>query len=83
VEQVARAHFSRLCGVSEAGHVSARSEVRFGNRVAEIVRYAAEVGSELIVLTAPPLVPTDPAAGWGSLSYKVSLCSPCPVLLVK
>ncbi len=58
-------------------------EIRFGQRVGEIVGYAREAGTDLIVLTTPPFAPENPTAGWGSMSYKVSLFSPCPVLLVK
>jgi nucleotide-binding universal stress UspA family protein len=83
LEKVARGHLELLASTPVHGQPTPRMEIRFGNRVAEIVRYASEAASDLIVLTAPPLAPTDPAAGWGSLSYKVSLCSPCPVLLVK
>jgi hypothetical protein len=35
------------------------------------------------VLTAPRVTPKDLETGWGSLSYKVGIFSPCPVLLVK
>ena len=60
-----------------------RAEVRSGTRAPDVVRYAGEVGADLIVLTAPRFDPEHPAAGWGSLSYKVGILSSCPVLLVK
>jgi nucleotide-binding universal stress UspA family protein len=48
-----------------------------------VVRYAAEGKVDLIVLTAPRFDKNHPAVGWGSLSYKVGMLAPCPVLLVK
>jgi nucleotide-binding universal stress UspA family protein len=83
LDKAARLHLDRLRGTLAAHQVPTRVEVRYGNRVAEITRFAAEAGTELIILITPPLAPSDPAAGWGSLSYKVSFFSPCPVLLVK
>jgi hypothetical protein len=35
------------------------------------------------VLTSPAVNPNNLAEGWGSLSFKVSVVAPCPVLLVK
>jgi hypothetical protein len=49
----------------------------------EIIRYATEAKADLIIAIAPRVDPKNVAAGWGSLSYKISLLSPCPVLLVK
>jgi hypothetical protein len=58
-------------------------EVRLGNRAREIVRFASDSGSDLIVLTAPNFDPENPAQGWGSMAWRVTLLSPCPVLLAK
>jgi nucleotide-binding universal stress UspA family protein len=83
LEKLARAHVQRLADELGRRKVSCRADVVFGNRVPEIVRYAREMGADLIVLTSPRLDLNNPAEGWGSLSYKVSLVAPCPVLLVK
>ena len=42
-----------------------------------------EMEADLIVLTSPRYDRERPAAGWGSLSYRIGLLSDCPVLLVK
>jgi nucleotide-binding universal stress UspA family protein len=55
----------------------------FGSRAHEIVRYATEVGVDLIVLTSHRIDLHHPSAGWGTVSYKVGILSQCPVLLVK
>jgi nucleotide-binding universal stress UspA family protein len=83
LERAARAHLAKLGGELSARRIPSRAEIRFGNRVAEIAKYAADDVTDLIVLTAPHFAPSDPAASLGSMSYRVGLFAPCPVLLVK
>jgi nucleotide-binding universal stress UspA family protein len=83
LEKAARTHLERLGTALTSQKVVSRAEIRFGNRVAEIARYAADDRSDLVILTAPQFAPSDPAASLGSMSYRVGLFSPCPVLLVK
>jgi nucleotide-binding universal stress UspA family protein len=63
--------------------VPRREEVVFGHRAPEIVRYAGEGESDLIVLKSHRIDLENPAAGWGTVSYKVGILAQCPVLLVK
>ncbi len=79
----ARAHLERVGGALAKHGVSYRIEIVYGNRAAETVRHAKERATDLVILTAPQIDPNNPAAGWGSLSYKMGFLSPCPVLLVK
>jgi len=60
-----------------------RREIIYGKRVREIVRYAKETDIDLIILSSHRIDVRDPNAGWGSISYKVSILSDCPVMLVK
>lgn len=60
-----------------------RREIIYGKRVREIVRYARESNIDLIVLSSHRIDVRDPNSGWGSISYKVSILSDCPVMLVK
>jgi nucleotide-binding universal stress UspA family protein len=83
LEGAARAHLHRLSMLLEHRKVRCRSELLYGKRAPEIVRYAATAAVDLIVLTSPRPDPTNPAAGWGSMSYKIGLTCQCPVLLVK
>jgi nucleotide-binding universal stress UspA family protein len=83
LERMARAHLDRLGARLGDRAVRFREEVLFGNRGMEVIRYAAHMGIDLIVLTSPRIDPHNLAAGWGSLSYKISITCPCPVLLVK
>ncbi len=83
LEKRAREHLGRLGGQLKRRGVAWRTEILYGHRGAEVVRFAAATGIDLIVLTSPRLDPSNLAAGWGSLSYKISIVCPCPVLLVK
>ena len=83
LEQRARDHLARLGHSLEARGVARREEVVFGHRAPEIVRYATEVGADLIVLKSHRIDLQDPSAGWGTVSYKVGILAQCPVLLVK
>jgi nucleotide-binding universal stress UspA family protein len=82
-ERQARDHLARLGHALEARGVPRREEVVFGHRAPEIVRYAGEIGVDLIVLTSHRIDLEHPAAGWGTVSYKVGILAQCPVLLVK
>jgi nucleotide-binding universal stress UspA family protein len=83
LERVARKHLEKHAASLAARKVPCQIEVRLGNRAREIARFAKESGADLIVLTAPMLDPENPAQGWGSMSWRVTLLSPCPVLLAK
>jgi nucleotide-binding universal stress UspA family protein len=83
LEQVALDHLIRLGRYLEEHQVPRREEIIYGHRAPEIVRYALETGVDLIVLSSHRIDPTDAAAGWGTVSYKVGILSQCPVLLVK
>jgi nucleotide-binding universal stress UspA family protein len=83
LEQMALDHLMQLGRYVEEHQVHRREEIVYGHRAPEIVRYATETGVDLIVLSSHRIDPTDPAAGWGTVSYKVGILAQCPVLLVK
>jgi nucleotide-binding universal stress UspA family protein len=83
LETSARRHLDRLGGQLGQRKVKWCAETVYGQRGPDILRYAREAGTDLIVLTSPRPDPEHPAAGWGSLSHKIGLLSACPVLLVK
>jgi len=66
-----------------AGAVPAKGEVLYGNRVNEILRFAAERKIDLIVMGSHRLALKHPGENWGTISHKVGILSRCPVLLVK
>jgi nucleotide-binding universal stress UspA family protein len=83
LERTAQPHLERFGAGLTRRRVAWQGVVLFGNRPAEIARYAADGKADIIVLTAPQIDPNNPTVGWGSLSYKVGILAPCPVLLVK
>lgn len=83
LERVARKHLEKHAATLAAHKVPCQVEIRLGNRAREIVRYATDTAADLIVLTAPTIDPANPTQGWGSMSWRVSLLAPCPVLLAK
>ena len=83
LERKAAAHLERLAASLAGGSVTVRGEVVYGERVREVVAYAARTSADIIILTSPRPEPEHPAAGLGSLSYRIGLFCGCPVLLVK
>jgi nucleotide-binding universal stress UspA family protein len=83
LEKAARTHLEKLRLVAKERNARCRGEILYGNRGRQILAFARESNVDLIVLTAPRMDPSQPAVGWGSLSYKVGIFSACPVLLVK
>lgn len=63
--------------------VRVRTAVLIGAPAAEIVRYAAARGVDLIVMGSHAVTPGRAARRWGTTSYKVGLLCRCPVMLVK
>jgi len=83
LEHSARTHLERYGAGLTRRRVAWEGKVLIGNRPTEVARYAMDGKADLIVLTAPQIDASNPAVGWGSLSYKVGILAPCPVLLVK
>jgi nucleotide-binding universal stress UspA family protein len=83
LEKAARKHLNQLGGLLRHRKVARHGEILYGPRGPMIVQYAQEKGIDLIVLTSPRFDPSNVGVSWGSLSYKVSVLAPCPVLLVK
>lgn len=70
---------------AEAGRtgVEINCEVVLGRRALEILRYVGNHGVDLIVLGSHPIKAETPMQDWGTISYKVAVLAPCPVLMVK
>ena len=66
-----------------SGREKIHVEILCGGRVREIVKFAQENGADLIVLSSHRIDDIHPAQGWATISYKVAILAPCPVLMVK
>lgn len=84
LEKEARRKLRPLAEELARKKVSVHAEIAYGNRVAEILRFAQENGIDLIVMSSHRLPLRRPTSeSWGTISYKVGILSRCPVLLVK
>ena len=83
LEKTACKHLDRIAQTLAAKQVPHYEAILYGHRVEETIRFAAEKNSDLIVVTSPTFDAAQPGLGWGSLSFKISVLSPVPVLAVK
>jgi universal stress protein A len=83
LETTARSALKRLGKHLDGHKVPWQAEILFGHRAAATIRHAAAMAADLIILTAPRIDPANPTANWGSLSFKISVLSQCPVLMVR
>jgi nucleotide-binding universal stress UspA family protein len=63
--------------------IEINTQIILGQRMKEILSYAEHERVDLIVLQSHPIDLTDPARGWGTISYRVAILARCPVMLVK
>jgi nucleotide-binding universal stress UspA family protein len=83
LEQTAKKDLDEIGRLFSERGIAWRTLIRYGNRVHEVARCAEEMRSDLIVVTSPRLDPEHPTLSWGSLSWKIGILGPCPVLMVK
>ncbi len=83
LEKQARRQMAVLLEEFPRKGLEARAEVLYGNRVNEILRFAEEMGADLIVMSSHKMPLRHGGENWGTISYKVGILSRCPVLLVK
>ena len=63
--------------------IDIRTEIIYGKRVPEIVRYASTKEIDLIILSSHKLEEMESMDGWATISYRVGILAPCPVMMVK
>jgi len=73
----------RLAASHKDPAVSIRKEIIFGDRVKEILKYVAARKVDVVVMNSHRIDPKNLTQGWGTISYKVVLLCPSPVMLVK
>lgn len=83
LEHKARATMTALSHRSPGTGITVISEVVYGARAEEIVRFAAGHNVDLIVLPSHRVNPSIVDRDWGTISYQVGILAQCPVLLVK
>src|SRR6516225_7927193 len=81
LEEKANRHVALESDRLRTKNVTAHGVVRFGDRVNEIVSFAAREKIDLIAISSHRVDPARPGDGWGTLSFRVGHLAPCPVLL--
>ena len=82
LEKRSRSQLRRSRESLDVQEIEVETEVVFGKRADEIVRFARERSIDLIVMSSQKLDPDNPVP-WPTISHKVALLSPRPVLLVR
>jgi len=83
LEARAASHLTALTLRFEGSGLEVARTVVYGKPAAEIVRFAMDNQVDLIVLASHKVDLSRPGHGWGTLSYRIGVLAPCPVLLVK
>jgi len=83
LEKRAQKKIEEMVNLFEKENSNINTVIVFGNRVREIVSYAHDKDMDLIVLSSHRLDNVDASRGWATISYKVGVLSPCPVMMVK
>jgi nucleotide-binding universal stress UspA family protein len=63
--------------------LSVIQRVSYGSRLREILSYAEQNLTDLIVMSSRRLEPSDAPTGFATLSHQVAILSQIPVLLIK
>jgi nucleotide-binding universal stress UspA family protein len=79
----AQAEMDRMAESVSEGGVSVLQRISYGNRLREILAFATEDESQLIVMSSRRLDPKEAPTGFATLSHQVAMLSQVPVLLVK
>jgi nucleotide-binding universal stress UspA family protein len=83
LEKHARKSMAEMIGKVLARQPVIETEIIYGKRVKEIVRFAEDQGIDLIIVSSHRVERESGLQGWGTISYKVGILSHCPVMLVK
>ncbi|MGB5156965.1 universal stress protein [Desulfobacterium sp. N47] len=59
------------------------TEIIIGKRVPEILRIVHERSVDLIILKSHKIDEVCAGEGWATISYKIAIMAPCPVMIVK
>jgi nucleotide-binding universal stress UspA family protein len=84
IERRAQRELGRHADALARAGVEVEVEVRYGNRVREIVETAREMEADLVLLGSHRIEHSgSPEGGLATISYQVAALAPCSVLLLK
>lgn len=83
LKESAQDKLDRLADGSSFRGLDLHRKVVYGRIADGIVDYATKHEVDLIVMSSHPIDPKRPLQGFATVSHKVAILAPCPVLLVK
>jgi nucleotide-binding universal stress UspA family protein len=83
LEEKARARLNEIVDLAVVTQGQVKADIVYGQRTEQVLEFVTAKQIDLIVLPSHPIVPSQPYHGWGTMSYKIGILAPCPVLLVK
>ena len=83
LEDRAQQELKKLIKPYQHGPVKVEPNLLYGDRVQEILRFTTDQNIDLIVMDSHRIDLANPAQGWGTISYKVSVLAQCPIMLIK
>jgi universal stress protein A len=83
LEKKARGTMTAAIGRLPPTDAEVTAEIVYGDRAEEVVNFAAAHDVDLIVLASHKVDVAAKGRDWGTISYKIGILAPCPVLLVK
>jgi len=83
LEGRASRHLAALAARFDGSGLEVGRTVVYGKPAEEIIRFAVDHHVDLILLASHKVDLSRPGHGWGTLSYRVGVLAPCPVMLVK
>ncbi|MGV8056833.1 MAG: universal stress protein [Smithellaceae bacterium] len=83
LEKRAQKKISALVSDYKDNSVQIIPHINYGNRVQEILKFIKQYEIDLIIMNSHKVKLKNPIKDWGTISYKVSLLSESPVMLVK
>ena len=79
----AEAKMEDLIAASQTQNLFLEKRIVIGNRTREILDFVQNNSIDLIILMSHRVDPDNLTQGWGTISHKVGILAPCPVMLVK
>lgn len=83
LQQKAQQGMEEMVAPYAGSPVKIEQVIVFGNRTEEILKFVQSGKIDLIVMNSHKVNLSDPAQGWGTISYKIGILAECPVMLVK
>ena len=83
LEETARRKIEELAAPLRAAGVQFTQHIRYGKRVAEILKFAAEQESDVMVITSHALDREHPGQTWMTISHQLAILADCAALVLR